>query len=75
VGHRFDVRVTGREHLAGLGEARRRGLVLVVPVDEGLNLGQRLRVRAVRRRIGLDAGVADEGQQFGVPDFDRFQFL
>ncbi len=51
------------------------GLVLAEPLDERLNLGQRLRVFAVLVGIGLDRRARQERHQLLVVCFDRIQLI
>ena len=69
------LRVAGPDHLLGLGDLLEDGLVAAEVLDERLDLGERLGVRAVDRRIRLHGRVGQQAHQLGVPGFDRGQLV
>ena len=63
------------EQLLGGGDLCDDGLVFTEGVDQRLHLGERLRVRAELRRVGLDRGIGHLGHQLLVPGLDGPQFV
>ncbi len=70
---RRQFRVSGRSELARFGHGLLHLRVLAEPIDEFLNLGELLGVRAVGRGIGLDGGIADEAGERLVACFDGLE--
>ena len=61
--------------LAGLGDLRLDGLVVAELLDDGLNLGERLRVRPVPVGVGLHGAVAEQAHQLVVAGLDGLQLV
>jgi hypothetical protein len=74
-GQRFEIRIGRGGELLRVAHLALRDCVGREPLDQRVDLGELLRVLAVRRWIGLNGRIAHEPGELLVPRLDRFQFF